>query len=412
MAAGVARGAWCLLVGLEAATAFGFAPSPATRRAGLASRAGVTDIGPLRRTGVAALPWQGRRAACGRRWPAGIGDRAPTSVVGGAVPAGGGDGSGGARDFGSFTLLEMAAGSGEVTLQQAYDAASALAGQQAELTTLDLMAALGACFASADLSVAGVGVDDLWALVADFERRGAAPNMMACTHLLGLCVKLAADDRADHSDGLRVLDWAKGRGIHPDAVMVSQVMNICAKAAVHGRCTLGVLQEVLAYAAALDPPVAGNVITYTTMMDAVSKAALARNASLADARAVWQRMLGTRRSAFTHASTHVRAHTRTCVRVRTSTRAHAHNLSLSLFLSLSGSRELAPHDLPRAANRRRGSPELPDVRSHVHGLRQRGADRAAGYDRPRVHPACGLCVCVRARACVLTQHANAQEQWI
>ena len=116
--------------------------------------------------------------------------------------------------------------------------------------------------------------------------------------------------------------------------MVSQVMNICAKAAVHGRCTLGVLQEVLAYAAALDPPVAGNVITYTTMMDAVSKAALARNASLADARAVWQRMLGTRRSAFTHASTHVRAHTRTCVRVRTCTRAHAHNLSLSLSLSV------------------------------------------------------------------------------
>ena len=105
--------------------------------------------------------------------------------------------------------------------------------------------------------------------------------------------------------------------------MVSQVMNICAKAAVHGRCTLGVFQEVLAYAAALDPPVAGNVITYTTMMDAGSKAALARNASLADARAVWQRMLGTRRSAFTHASTHVRAHTRTCVRVGTCTHAHA-----------------------------------------------------------------------------------------
>ena len=338
MAAGVARGAWCLLVGLEAAAAFGFAPTPATRRAGLASRDGVTDIGPLRRKGVAALPWQGSRAACGRRWPAGTGDQASTLIVGRAVSAEGDGGSGGARDFGSFTLLEMAAGSGEVTLQQAYDAASALAGEQAELTTLDLMAALGACFASADLSVSGVGVDDLWALVADFERRGAAPNMMACTHLLGLCVKLAADDRADHSDGLRVLDWAKDRGIHPDAVMVSQVMNICAKAAVHGRCTLGVLQEVLAYAAALDPPVAGNVITYTTMMDAVSKAALARNASLADARAVWQRMLGTRRFAFSHASTHkrVRAHMHPYAHVHA--RAHTDSRPLSLSLSLSVSR--------------------------------------------------------------------------
>jgi len=35
--------------------------------------------------------------------------------------------------------------------------------------------------------------------------------------------------------------------LSPDFVMVAQVMNVCAKAAFYGRCTLATIQEVLAY---------------------------------------------------------------------------------------------------------------------------------------------------------------------
>jgi hypothetical protein len=187
--------------------------------------------------------------------------------VGVKAAAGGGEKAQGraAKSFESFTQLEMAAGNGELTLLQALDATRKLAAKQAELKTLDMMAALGACFASADVSVAGVTIEDLWALVGEFESKSAVPNKMSCTHMLGICVHLAAAGIVDQAEALRILRWSKDKGINPDHVMIAQVMNVGAKAAAYGRCTLPVLLEVLDYAANLDPPVPGNVFTYTVL---------------------------------------------------------------------------------------------------------------------------------------------------
>lgn len=127
------------------------------------------------------------------------------------------------RTFRSFQLLEVAAGSGELTMRQAYGAARELASKPAELTTLDMMAALGACFIASEESVQDLTLDDVWELVKDFETMLVKPNMMTCTHLLGICVKLADAGRADHKDGIAILEWAIKRGIRPDAVMVAQV---------------------------------------------------------------------------------------------------------------------------------------------------------------------------------------------
>jgi len=131
------------------------------------------------------------------------------------------------RTFRSFQLLEVAAGSGELTMRQAYGAARELASKPAELTTLDMMAALGACFIASEESVQDLTLDDVWELVKDFETMLVKPNMMTCTHLLGICVKLADAGRADHKDGIAILEWAIKRGIRPDAVMVAQVC-VCA----------------------------------------------------------------------------------------------------------------------------------------------------------------------------------------
>jgi len=73
--------------------------------------------------------------------------------------------------------------------------------------------------------------------------------------------------------------------------MVAQVMNVCAKAAVHGRCNLAILQQVLQYTRSFDPPVEHNVFSYTSMIDALSKAVLMRKANLADVDTAWQMML-------------------------------------------------------------------------------------------------------------------------
>jgi len=175
------------------------------------------------------------------------------------------------RSFRSFQLLEVAAGNGELTMKQACAAARELASKPAELTTLDMMAALGACFASADVSSEDMTLEDVWGLVRDFESMQVVPNAMTCTHLLGICVSFATAGIADHKDGLAVLSWAQKSGIHPDYVMVAQVMNLCAKAAPHGRTSLDALMEVLEYSKKLDPPVERNVFTYTSMIDAMAK---------------------------------------------------------------------------------------------------------------------------------------------
>ena len=52
------------------------------------------------------------------------------------------------KTFKSFQLLEISAGSGDLTMKQAWAAARQLAEMPAKLTTLDMMAALGACFAA------------------------------------------------------------------------------------------------------------------------------------------------------------------------------------------------------------------------------------------------------------------------
>ena len=158
--------------------------------------------------------------------------RRPRPLLGARMASAGGGAQGAGeglsfRTFRSFQLLEVAAGSGELTMRQAYAAARELASRPAELTTLDMMAALGACFIASEESVQDLTLDDVWELVKDFETMLVKPNMMTCTHLLGICVKLADAGRADHKDGIAILEWAIKRGIRPDAVMVAQVC-VCA----------------------------------------------------------------------------------------------------------------------------------------------------------------------------------------
>ena len=186
-------------------------------------------------------------------------------------------GDGEPNEFASFTLLEVAAGNGDLTLKQSCTVARELASRATELSTLDMMAALGACFASSDVSVDGVDLADVWALIKDFKAKKAKPNTMTCTHMLGICVHFAAAGRAGHEEALEILDWTLASGLRPDHVMVAQVMDACAKAASHGGSgTLQILQKVLEYARNLDPPIRNNVVTYTSMIDALAKAVSCR----------------------------------------------------------------------------------------------------------------------------------------
>ena len=228
---------------------------------------------------------RGAKGACG-----GYKHRIPPLLFATQMKRDAGEG-GEVKFFRSFQLLEFAAGNGELTMKQAHAAARELAGKPVELTTLDMMAALGACFAAADLSVEGTTLEDVWLLVKDFEAMTVMPNMMTCTHMLGICVNFAAAGRADHKDALAICSWAKDRGVHPDNVMLAQVMDVCAKAAAHARCSLPILKEVLDYARNLDPQVERNVFTYTSMIDAVSKALLTRTAAVNDVTNVWKLML-------------------------------------------------------------------------------------------------------------------------
>jgi len=221
--------------------------------------------------------------------------RRPRPLLGARMASAGGGAQGAGeglsfRTFRSFQLLEVAAGSGELTMRQAYAAARELASRPAELTTLDMMAALGACFIASEESVQDLTLDDVWELVKDFETMLVKPNLMTCTHLLGICVKLADAGRADHRDGIAILEWAIKRGIRPDAVMVAQVMNVCARAAGHGRCNLSTLKEVVNFSESLKPPVESTVISYTSMLDALAKAVPAGQATLDDGDEVWKMM--------------------------------------------------------------------------------------------------------------------------
>jgi len=49
-------------------------------------------------------------------------------------------------------------------------------------------------------------------------------------------------------------------------------MNVCARAAGHGRCSLSTLKEVVKFSESLNPPVESTVISYTSMLDALAKA--------------------------------------------------------------------------------------------------------------------------------------------
>jgi len=255
-----------------------FAPPSAPMRHAGRCRAGAGMLG-LRRAGGGGSA----RAVRARARP----------LLGARMASGGGaeQAAGETRSFRSFQLLEMAAGNGELTLRQAYGAARELASRPAELTTLDMMAALGACFIASEDSVQDLTLDDMWGLVKEFEAMLVAPNTMTCTHLLGICVRLADAGRADHTDGLAILTWAQKSGVHPDAVMVAQVMNVCARSAGHGRCNLATLKEVLDFSENLDPPVDNTVVSYTSMIDALAKAVPSRQATPADGAQAWRMML-------------------------------------------------------------------------------------------------------------------------
>jgi hypothetical protein len=201
-------------------------------------------------------------------------------------------GAGEAQRFRSFALLEIAAGNGELTLKEVRAAAQELVALPGELSTLDMMAALGACFVSADVSVEGMELADVWSLVKEFEARGVKPNTMTCTHMMGVCVHFAAAGRAGQKEALAILDWTRASSLQLDHVLLAQVMDVCAKAAMHGGSeTLQVLREVLEYGRNLDPPVKNNVVTYTSMLDALAKAILCSKASLDDVDAAWGMML-------------------------------------------------------------------------------------------------------------------------
>jgi hypothetical protein len=199
-----------------------FVPAPACPVSGCHAGPGILSLRRGRGGGGARV---GAQSVCRRTRPL-LGARM-ASAGGGAQGAGEGLSF---RTFRSFQLLEVAAGSGELTMRQAYAAARELASKPAELKTLDMMAALGACFIASEESVQDLTLDDVWELVKDFETMLVKPNVMTCTHLLGICVKLAEAGRADHKDGIAILEWAIKRGIRPDAVMVAQVclcVSVC-----------------------------------------------------------------------------------------------------------------------------------------------------------------------------------------
>jgi hypothetical protein len=107
-----------------------------------------------------------------------------------------------------------------------------------------------------------------------------------------VCVHFAAAGRAGQKEALAILDWTRASSLQLDHVLLAQVMDVCAKAAMHGGSeTLQVLREVLEYGRNLDPPVKNNVVTYTSMLDALAKAILCSKASLDDVDAAWGMML-------------------------------------------------------------------------------------------------------------------------
>jgi hypothetical protein len=72
---------------------------------------------------------------------------------------------------------------------------------------------------------------------------------------------------------MQVLDWAVDNALPVDTVMVSLAMDICAKAAAHGRASLDDARGVLEYSKGLANKPEPNVVTFTSMMDLCAKAA-------------------------------------------------------------------------------------------------------------------------------------------
>jgi hypothetical protein len=50
-----------------------------------------------------------------------------------------------------------------------------------------------------------MALEDVWLLVKDFESMAVVPNMMTCTHLLGMTVKFAGVNKADYTDAIKII---------------------------------------------------------------------------------------------------------------------------------------------------------------------------------------------------------------